>query len=77
MTVPRDYALFRFALGAAVVALLIAFGAIQLASDSLAAGAAVRGTLPTRVPAGFGLTVYHALDRIAPAPYVEATLAQA
>jgi hypothetical protein len=29
------------------------------------------------VPASFGLTVYRALDRIAPAPYVEASLAQA
>ena len=77
MAVPQTYALFRFTLGAVVVALLIAFGAIQLASDSLTAGAAVRGTLPTRVPASFGLAVYRALDRIAPAPYVEASFAQA
>lgn len=77
MAVPQTYALFRFTLGAVVVALLIAFGAIQLASDSLTARAAVRGTLPTRVPASFGLAVYRALDRIAPAPYVEASLAQA
>jgi hypothetical protein len=64
-------------LGAVVVVLLIAFGAIQLASDSLNSGAAVAGTFPTRVSQDFGLRVYSMLDRIAPAPYVEASLAQA
>jgi tetratricopeptide (TPR) repeat protein len=52
-----------------------ALAAVQLASYALNAGAAAPGTLPTRVPASFGLTVYRALDRTAPAPYVVATLA--
>ncbi|MGB8520890.1 MAG: hypothetical protein WCD38_12075, partial [Candidatus Tumulicola sp.] len=55
--------------------MLTAFGAIQLASDAFAASAAARGTLPSRVPVAFGAAVYRALDRLAPAPYVEATLA--
>jgi hypothetical protein len=77
LTVPRNFTLLRVTLGAVVVALLIAFGAIQLASDSLVSGAAVAGTFPTRIPPGFGLRVYGMLDRIAPAPYVETSLAQA
>ena len=40
-----------------------------------AASAAAPGSLPSRAPLGFGLAVYHALDRVAPAPYVESTLA--
>jgi tetratricopeptide (TPR) repeat protein len=59
----------------ALVALFAAFAAIQLASYSLNSGAAAPGTLPTRVPVAFGLSVYRALDRVAPAPYVVATLA--
>lgn len=55
--------------------MLTAFGAIQLASDAFAAPAAARGTLPSHVPVAFGAAVYRALDRLAPAPYVEATLA--
>ena len=65
----------RVAVALVVAALLVAFGAIQLASDSFAVAAAVPGSLPSRVPAGFGLAVYRALDRVAPAPYVETTLA--
>src|SRR6185312_15509208 len=42
---------------------------------ALNSGAAAPGTLPTRVPLTFGLSVYRALDRAAPAPYVVATLA--
>jgi tetratricopeptide (TPR) repeat protein len=41
----------------------------------MSAPAASAGTLPGRVPVGFGLAIYRALDRMAPAPYVEATLA--
>jgi tetratricopeptide (TPR) repeat protein len=59
----------------AVVALLAAFATIQVASDAFSARAAAAGTLPTRVPLSFGLSVYRALDRLTPAPYVEATLA--
>jgi tetratricopeptide (TPR) repeat protein len=54
---------------------LLSFAAVQLASYAFDASAAAPGTLPTRVPIGFGLAVYDALDRLAPAPYVESTLA--
>ncbi len=63
-------------LGAIVAGLIVAFGAVQLASDALNSGAAAAGTLPRNVPARFGLAVYRALYRIAPAPYVETTLAE-
>lgn len=66
----------RVTIGAAIAALAIVLGAVQLASYSLYAGVAAPGTLPTRIPAHFGLAVYRTLDRIAPAPYVEATLAE-
>lgn len=60
----------------AIVAIsLAAFAVIQLASDALSAPAAVAGTLPRRVPRVFGIAVYRALDRIAPAAYVASTLA--
>jgi tetratricopeptide (TPR) repeat protein len=65
----------RVAVALVVAALLVVFGAIQLASDSFAAPVAVPGSIPSRVPLGFGLAVYRALDRVAPAPYVETTLA--
>lgn len=65
----------RVAIGAVVAALLTAFAALQLASDSFVASAAVPGTVPTRVPVALGVAVYRVLDRVAPAPYVEMTLA--
>lgn len=65
----------RVAIGAVVAALLMAFATIQLASDSFSASAAVAGTVPARVPVAFGAAVYRVLDRVAPAPYVETTLA--
>lgn len=58
-----------------LLAIGAAFAAIQLASYALNAGAAAPGTLPTRIPLAFGLTVYRVLDAVAPAPYVVATLA--
>jgi tetratricopeptide (TPR) repeat protein len=67
----------RLLLSALVAALVLAFAVIQLASDALASAAAASGTLPTRVPLRFGVAVYRVLDRVAPAPYVEAGLAQA
>jgi tetratricopeptide (TPR) repeat protein len=66
----------RVTIAVAVVALLIGLGAVQLASYSLYASVAAPGTLPTRISERFGLAVYRALDHIAPAPYVEATLAE-
>jgi tetratricopeptide (TPR) repeat protein len=66
----------RWMIGAVIAALLLSFSALQIASDAFSAGAAAAGTLPTRVPASFARRVYGALDRAAPAPYVEVTLAQ-
>jgi tetratricopeptide (TPR) repeat protein len=59
----------------AIAALVLGFGIIQSASYALNADAAAPGMLPTHVPLPFGLTVYRLLDRVAPAPYVESTLA--
>ncbi len=66
----------RAALIGLAAAVVVCFGVIQLASSSLDAAAAVPGSLPARIPSGFGLAVYRALDRVAPAPFVEATLAR-
>ena len=71
----RRYGIARAFVGTAVTALLALFGTIQSASYAFAAPAAAAGALPTRVPLSFGLPVYPALDRVAPAEYVEATLA--
>ncbi len=49
---------------------------MQLASDSLNAGAAAAATFPRWISPRFGQTVYEALDRVVPAPYVESTLAR-
>ncbi len=76
MSGSRSYALFRLVVGALVVALIVAFTIVQLASDALASRAAAAGTLPRRIPVRFGLAVYRTLDRIAPAPYVETTLSE-
>ncbi len=72
----RRFTLCKAIVATVVVALVLAFGAVQFASYAFDARAAAAGTLPTRVPPRFGLIVYHALDAVAPAPYVEATLAQ-
>lgn len=75
IAVGRARSFARVAVGAVVGALLLAFAAIQLASDSLNAAAAANGSLPARIPIAYGVAVYRALDRIAPAAYVEASLA--
>lgn len=60
----------------AIVALtLLGFATIQVASYSLDASVAAPGSLPPRVPQAFGVAVYRAIDRVAPAPFVESTLA--
>lgn len=71
----RQSALYRWILGGSLAALVAAFAVLQLASDALNAVAAADATLPHRVPPRFGLAVYRVLDRIAPAPYVEVSLA--
>lgn len=66
----------RWVIGAVIAVLVVVFGALQFASDAFSSGAAAAGTLPTRVSPNFARSLYGVLDRIAPAPYVEATLAQ-
>ncbi len=66
----------RWIIGAVVVLFLLALATVQVASDSLTSNAAAPGTFPTRVPPRFGRLVYTWLDRVAPAPYVEVTLAR-
>jgi tetratricopeptide (TPR) repeat protein len=63
-------------IGGVIVVFLLALGAVQVASESLTASAAAPGTFPTRIPPTYGRLVYRWLDRLAPAPYVETTLAQ-
>ncbi|MGC1381827.1 MAG: hypothetical protein WA814_12490 [Candidatus Baltobacteraceae bacterium] len=72
----RRYGFFKAIIGATIAFTLLALAAVQLASDSLDARAAAPGTFPARIPPAFGLRVYRLLDRIAPAAYVEATLAR-
>lgn len=71
----RRYGFFRAVVAALIATTIVAFGVVQLASYALDATAAAPGMLPTRVPPAFGLAVYHGLDRVAPAPFVESTLA--
>lgn len=71
----RRYGFLRAGTIVAIAAALAAFAAIQAASYSFDASLAAPGSLPTRIPQRFGLAVYRVLDRLAPAPYVESTLA--
>lgn len=60
----------------AIAALFVCLGIVQAASDAFNASASSQGALPRRIPIGFALDVYRALDWVAPATYVETTLAQ-
>ncbi len=53
--------------------MLVTFGVIQAASDAFIRAP---GTFSSLVPRAFGLRVYEFLDRVAPAPYVDETLAE-
>lgn len=68
--------LFRLILAVTAACAVVALGAVQLASDALNSDAAAPATLPRLISPAFGLAVYRLLDAIAPAAYVEATLAQ-
>jgi tetratricopeptide (TPR) repeat protein len=72
----RRFTFFRAIAVVTGTALLAALALVQLASDSLDARAAAGGTLPRLISPRFGEAVYVALDRFAPASYVESTLAQ-
>lgn len=58
---------------AVVVLVLATFGVIQCASASFVAQP---NTFSALIPRSFGLAVYRALDRVAPAAYVEETLGE-
>jgi tetratricopeptide (TPR) repeat protein len=58
-----------------VAASVAAFAVVQFASDAFYARAAAAGTLPRRISLTFARSVYRALDHLAPAPYVEESLA--
>jgi tetratricopeptide (TPR) repeat protein len=73
--VRRRYGPFRVIVGAVAVALLIGFACVQAASDAFAAQAAAPYSIARHIPLRFATDVYEALDRVAPAPYVESTLA--
>jgi len=73
--VQRRYGFLRALAVVAGVVLIVVLGVVELASDALNAEAAAPGTLPTRIPQSFGIAVYTMLDRIAPASFVESTLA--
>jgi tetratricopeptide (TPR) repeat protein len=73
--VPRRFFVVRAMTAVVITGLFAALAIVQFASYALDARAAVPGSLPSRVPLGFGLAVYGALDRVAPAPFVESTLA--
>jgi len=66
----------RWIAGAVVVIFVLTLAKVQVASDSLTASAAAPGTFPTRISPNYGRLVYTWLDRLAPATYVETTLAQ-
>lgn len=54
-----------------------ALACVQLASDSIFSQSAARASLPAKIPETLGIAIYSAIERAAPAPYVEAMLAQA
>jgi tetratricopeptide (TPR) repeat protein len=66
--------LAHLVVGAVMAVVLVCAACVQAASDALYAQAGPQ-SLAARVPAGFGLAVYRALDAIAPAYYVEDALA--
>lgn len=64
-------------IGAAVLALALALGTVQAASDAIFSSAAAPSSLPARLPPSLGVRLYKSIASIAPAPYVQAMLAQA
>lgn len=57
--------------------MIAALACVQLASDSIFSRSAAPFSLPAKIPANLGIAIYSAIERGAPAPYVEAMLAQA
>lgn len=61
---------------ATFAAVALVLGTVQIASDALYAGSAQPGAVPRHLPLALGVRIYKLLDRVAPASYVEATLAR-
>lgn len=60
-----------------VVLSIAALGFVQAGSDAILSSAGTPGSLPSRLSPAFGRAIYDRIERIAPAPYVEAMLAEA
>ncbi|MHB8178236.1 MAG: tetratricopeptide repeat protein [Vulcanimicrobiaceae bacterium] len=59
-----------------IVILTVALGVVQLGSDALYHDAAVPWSFPARVPISVGVAIDRTIARVAPAPYVETSLAR-
>ncbi len=59
------------------VAALLVLAALQAASDAIFSSAGQSASIPAHLPRRLGTTVYTALERLAPLPFVEAMLAHA
>lgn len=57
--------------------LVIALAVVQFASDTILSRAGTPSSLPGLLPRGSGVAIYRAIERIAPASYVDAMLARA
>ncbi|MEO6912515.1 MAG: hypothetical protein ABI182_00665 [Candidatus Baltobacteraceae bacterium] len=67
----------RVILGATFAVLALALGIVQFGSDAIFAGAAAPGSMPSHLSQSIGVRIYGAIERVAPAPYVEAMLTRA
>lgn len=67
----------RVILTATFAALALGLGLVQFGSDAIFREAAAPGSLPSHLSQSEGVHVYDAIERVAPAPYVEAMLTRA
>jgi tetratricopeptide (TPR) repeat protein len=65
----------RVTLLAVVAALVVFLGCVQFASASLFAHRVSPDSIVARIPPRYGVAVYSAIERVAPAPYIESMLA--
>ncbi len=64
-------------MAAVFTVLVVCLGLVQYGSDAIFSAVAAAGSLPSRFSVSSGVRVYNAIERVAPAPYVEAMLARA
>ncbi len=67
----------RVILTALFAVLGLALGLVQIGSDAIFSAAAAPGSLPSHLRAPVGVRIYAAIEKFAPAPYVEAMLTRA